>query len=143
MALPSLNKSDVKNIIEKVSEIKDPIAGGQKLVFPVKIKGKWFAAKFMRTSLSLQEPNKVDQSLEVIEERTARARREVATMKMCKSPFLVKLGGIPLTHIDYKGQSLIYFTEEYIGGRDLKSILSSKQAIAIPEIITSFKKYTV
>lgn len=133
MPVPTLTKDDVKNIIKKISSVENPIKGGQKLVFPVTISGRKYVVKFIRTTPP-QPAEDTEISVEQIDEATARARREIAVMKMCKSPYLVRLGSILLTHTEYKGQSLIYFTEEYIEGRDLKNILAKDGPLAIEEI---------
>jgi len=134
MPVPKLTKDDVIQIIKNASDVGNAIRGGQKLVFPITISGKKYVVKFMCTNLHHSD-DETEASIDQIDEVTARARREVEIMKLCKSPNLVKLGEILLTHIDYKEQSLIYFTEEYIEGRDLKNILSTDGPLPIEEII--------
>lgn len=135
MAIPNLNKEDVKEILSYATDIGNPIKGGQKIVFPITLENKKFVLKFMLTNPSRDNRDEMEQSEDEIDEVTARARREVEVMKICVSPYLVKLGPIPLTHLDYKGQSLIFFAEEFIEGRDLKNILISQEKLPVNDVI--------
>lgn len=135
MDLPNLDSNDVKNIIPTASNIGSPIMGGQKLVFPCEIGNKIYMLKFMLKP-SLPTGNQIDEqpqdSFDLVSER---AKREVQIMGDCNSPYLVKLGPIPLTEITYQNQSLLYFSEERIEGQDLSVVLKSVKTLAINEVV--------
>ncbi|MDD5005876.1 MAG: serine/threonine-protein kinase [Candidatus Omnitrophica bacterium] len=137
MALPNLTKEDINKILvdTPVAVMGKPAKGGQKIVFPIKINDELFAIKFMLVNIPQSVEDEEGQIRILIDEVTARARREVKVIEKCQSPYLVKLGPIPLTSLDYKGQTLLYFTEQFIEGVDLRNIIIKKQKLSIKEII--------
>jgi len=116
--------------------------GGQKLVFPCRISGQRCVLKFMLPNPSPTRDEEEDQTFDSTDEVTARARREVSIMGQCDSPYLVKLGPVPLTRTDYGAQSLIYFAEEFIEGEDLKAILGRQRVLTIRELVRLARNVT-
>ncbi len=135
MVLPNLTADDVSQLLPEVSDIGEPMRGGQKLVFPCTIEGERWVVKFALVEVSKDH----GETSEVIQERidhvTARIEREVRVMGLCDSPYIAKLGPIPTRHVDFRGQSLIYFCEEFIDGENLRRILTTKSILATPELI--------
>jgi len=142
MALPNLTKADIQAAITVIEAIDEPLRGGQKLVFPCTISGERYALKVMLTNPSQAQPDDADQSGEQDDEVTARARREVEIMGRCTTPYLVRLGPILLTQAEIKGQSVVYFTEEWIDGRNLGDILEQDGPLPIAELIQLGKNIT-
>lgn len=134
MPIPSLTIEDIKVILPQISEIGNPKVGGQKIVFPCQIDGGKYVVKFLLANPPSSSFNE-EQSLDILDEVTERARREVGIMQQCASPFLVKLGPIPLTSIEYNSQKLLFFTEEYIDGDDLKELLNINKTLSISDLI--------
>lgn len=135
MALPTLNETDVLNLVPGIGEVSAPCRGGQKLVFRCKISGQFYALKIMLTNPSVAQPVSGDQTMEVFDEITARARREVQIIGACDSPYLVRLGPLQLTHAHLRNQDVVYFTEEWIKGQDLRTILAQSGPLPIPEVV--------
>lgn len=51
-----------------------------------------------------------------------RLKRELEVMRICNSPYLPKLGPLPLRELDLHGETVLYFLEEYIEGLPLNSV---------------------
>jgi len=135
MDLPNLTAEDVAVLLPDASDIGKPQKGGQKIIFPSTIGGKRYVVKFMLTNPSLTATSEENQTFDFSDEVIARAKREVETLQQCNTPYLVKLGPILLTSTEYKGQSLIYFTEEFIEGKNLKEILSKQKFLSIQDLV--------
>ncbi len=135
MSIPNIVKKDIIKIVPGISDVGLPMKGGQKIVFPVTIKGKKYVIKFLETALYTDATGEENSGAKIIDEITARAKREVDTMKKCNSPHLVRLGPIPLTSVIYNERLLLYFTEEFIEGEDLKSILRTHRKLSIKDLV--------
>jgi serine/threonine-protein kinase len=72
---------------------------------------------------------------QAIDEVAARARREVETLSECNSRHLVQLGPIPLTEGRIGAQTVLYYTEEWIDGEDLKAILARNRRLPVDEVV--------
>lgn len=87
------------------------------------------------TGMSVDGTVSIERGEVSFDEVTERARREVNTMKECESPHLVKLGPISLTRANIAEQPVIYFTEEWLEGDDLQTILKRDRVLPIDEVI--------
>ena len=123
MALPQLTSADVETIVPNCKVVSSPLGGGQKIVFPCCIDGKQCAVKFillgeLKDDLDGNAQSKID---------TVRARveREIAIMRKINSPNIVKMGSLELTSASFQGQSLLYYSEEWIEGESLWTILQT------------------
>ena len=121
MVLPTISKSDISTHFPQVTDIAEPLSGGQKLVFPCRIAGDCFVLKIMSSDMPDISNNDSDTRIDEVFER---ARREVAILQSCECASLPKIGPIPLTRFPHGDQSLILFSEEYIDGASLDTILS-------------------
>lgn len=135
MALPSLTESDIRSAIPSIESIGEPRSGGQRVVFPCMISGKKYALKVMLAKRPIQENALDDYTDEILNEVTARARREVAILHDCDSPYLVKPGLLPLTSETIGDQSVIYFTEEWVDGESLKDIISREGRLSLDQVV--------
>lgn len=118
--LPSITEAQVASLIPIAADIQPVGRGGQKLVFRCTIDGAPYALKFAKVPELPEEMETEDFPMSDV---AARARREVETMRNCSSSHMVKLGPIGLNFANVDDQSVLYFSEEFIGGRDLRKIL--------------------
>ena len=117
MALPNLSVGQVQSILPEVSDIEELDRGGQKVVFTGIVDGRKYALKFMSpnpSSASTEESDSLD-------DVTSRAQREVETMQQCSTPHLVRMGPIGLGTAVVNGASIIYFSEEFVEGKNLRA----------------------
>ena len=141
MKLPRLTAADIQAVIPEVEEIGTPSKGGQKVVYPCKIDGESYALKCMLADPTGDSPD-AETSIDAFDEVTARARREVEIMRQVDSPHLVKLGPLPLTQAEIADQNVIYFTEEWIDGDDLRELLKTKGVFSIADVIALGQQVT-
>lgn len=117
--LPSLTPDQVAALVPTASGIEGIGRGGQKLVFRGTVAGTAYAFKFARVPTSEFDDAEDISATDVVR----RARREVETMQQCASPYFVKLGPEGLQVADIGDQTVVYFSEELIEGRDLSDWL--------------------
>ncbi|MDP8239660.1 MAG: serine/threonine-protein kinase [Candidatus Hatepunaea meridiana] len=131
MAVPDLTPEQVQSIIPAASSIELLDRGGQKIVFTGIINNQKYALKFM-------SPNPLQINASVagfFDDVTARAQREVETMRQCDCPNLVKMGPIGLTTAKISGNDILYFSEEFIDGENLKEYHKLHGNFSIPDLI--------
>lgn len=132
MPIPNLTIEQVQNIIRQASNIQPIGRGGQKSVYSAIIDGHKYAIKFLKLDI----PDNIDSDEEYIDVVKLRAQREVETMEQCASPYLVKMGPIGLTTAKLANQNLIYFTEEFIEGKNLDAYKAEIGVLKIEELIS-------
>jgi len=133
MELPDLTASQIQQAIPQIQDLGNPLRGGQKVVYPATIDGQRCALKIMLTNpLPADE---LDYDEDSFDEVTARAQREVDIMAQCDSPYLVKLGPLPLTHAEVGGQQVIYFAEEWIDGRNVREIIVDDGPLSLEDVV--------
>ena len=142
MALPELTIEDISEKIPGVKDIGQQCEGGQKIVFPCTIADERYALKVMLTNPLASGEISEDISTDIFDEVTARARREVEIMSQCNSPHIVKIGPLPLTAAEIRGQSVIYFTEEWIEGQDLRTIIRNEDYLPLVQVLQLGKHIT-
>lgn len=126
--LPSLTPEQVAELVPTAADVVFLSGGGQKLVFRGLIEGCACALKFALLPAGISEDDPIT-------EVEARAAREVETMRDCDSAHMVKLGPIGLTIREFQDQRLLLFSEEFIDGQDLKSLLGSDGPLPASEIV--------
>ncbi|TWU39848.1 Serine/threonine-protein kinase StkP [Novipirellula aureliae] len=127
--LPNLTPNQIESAITSVSDVQPLGRGGQKIVFSGEIDGERYALKFSRAPIETVESDEMESEYDP--DVVVRAKREVETMRQCKSPHMVKLGPIGLEFIEISGERLIFFTEELITGSDLRQIKRGRCLSAI------------
>ncbi|MBN2541294.1 serine/threonine protein kinase [bacterium] len=133
MAKPNLKIDDIQQIIPQASDIElVDDTSGQKLVFSGIISGIKYALKFMKPNPQLTEEGTFSERLDDV---TVRAQREVETMGQCETPYLVKIGPISLETEEFDGEPIIYFSEEFIEGENLKQYLQSNGQLSASDLI--------
>ena len=131
MTIPQLNINQVQTVIPSATDIQEVDRGGQKIVFSGIINGRKYALKFMTPN-----PSQVGvQNSESLDDVTSRAQREVETMQQCSTPHLVNMGPIGLKTTVIEGDPIIYFSEEFIEGENLRSCLQSKGVFSFSELV--------
>ena len=131
MAIPQLTIEQVQAVIPTACDIEEVDRGGQKQVFAGMIEGHKYALKFM-------EPNPSQgswQSSEYLDDVTSRVQREVETMEQCSTPHLVGMGPIGLNTTDIVGTPVIYFSEHFVEGQNLRTLLQSSGVLSSQELI--------
>lgn len=132
MKLPTLSESDIERLIDNCTVFGSPKRGGQKLVFPCKLPEGNYAIKFMLVN-SVSDLGEDD--IDLLDEVSARAKREVDILKMCNSPYLIKPGPIDLTVSSYKDQNIVYFSEEWLEGQTVAEIIRNSGMLEINDVI--------
>lgn len=135
MTLPILSRADVVTLVPQASDVGRPARGGQKLVFPCEIDGSRAVLKFMLARKLDDDDDDPDVMTWAADEVLARAKREVGLLEKCDSPHLVKLGSLGFTKQLYRSQALVYFSEEFIDGGDLKGILEKQGSLDVLSLI--------
>ena len=131
MTIPQLKIDQVQAIIPSASDIQEVDRGGQKLVFSGIINGTKYALKFMAPN-----PSQVSgQNSEFLDDVTSRAQREVETMQQCSTPHLVGMGPIGLSTANIDGEPIIYFSERYIEGQNLRNYLQTTGVFSPHELV--------
>jgi eukaryotic-like serine/threonine-protein kinase len=139
MPFPTLTAQQVQQAVPDATNVAFLDKGGQKVVFSCTIDGKPYVLKILQPHL---RPVMPEQSGDVgadpisIDDVTARAQREVATMKECDTPHLVKIGPIEMRTIQIDGEDLLCFSEEMIDGLPLNKLLRQSGPLSPAEIIT-------
>lgn len=125
MALPQLTSTDVEAIVPNCKVVSSALGGGQKIVYPCCIDGHRYAVKFillgeLKDDLDGDVQSKID---------TVRARveREIAIMRKINSPNIVKMGALELTPVTFHDQNLLYYSEEWVEGESLFTILQTSR----------------
>lgn len=140
MVLPNLAISDVVSLVPLASDVLSPLDGGQKLVFPCTLEGRKCALLYILLS---DDPSLFDgsdledekQLADILDEEFARAKREIDIIGKCCSPHLVKLGPLDAQIIVYNNQLVFQFSEEWVEGDNLKSLISRDGALAIKDVV--------
>lgn len=137
MSGTSLDVNEICRLV-KAESISRVATGGQKAVFKVSIKGKPYALKVLRLERAVQGTEKAevteDEPTEP-EEAYARALREVRILSECEIPEIVHLGPVSLRAAESGGEHLILYTEEWIDGQDLRSILDKEGPLPFDEVV--------
>lgn len=138
MPFPNLTPDEVQQAVPDAANIQFLGRGGQKVVFSCTIGGERYALKILQPNVQrLGQPAGPDPSAELLplDDVTARAQREVATMKECNTPHLVKIGPIEMRNVQIGGEELLCFSEELIDGLPLNTLLQQRGPLPAAEII--------
>ncbi len=135
MPFPQLTGAEVQQAVPNAADVRYVDKGGQKVVFACTIGGQPYVLKFLRPNPRPIADHDADVSGQPVslDDVTARARREVATMKQCNSPHLVKIGPVELRSVKIGTEDLICFSEEFIDGEPIKKLLKPNQPGLSPQ----------
>jgi serine/threonine protein kinase len=129
--VPGLSEAAIKRSIPGVSRVSAPLQGGQKMVFPCFLDGNRCALMIMLAGADRTPTPKGAQ----ISPAEARALREVDIMHRCRSPHLAAPGPIDATVAEIDGRRVVYFTEEWIDGDDLRTILHRRGPLPFADVV--------
>lgn len=130
--LPTLTPAQVTELIPNACNIDSVDAGGQKVVFKGTIEGTQYALKFANVPAL---PEDVENENYLMSDVTARAQREVEIMRDCNSPHMVKLGPIGLQRATVNNQTVLYFSEEFVRGHNLREALQRNGRFVSAEVV--------
>lgn len=130
----ALSKESILRSIPEIEAIDEPIVGGQKAVYRVRVQGTYYALKVVVTEPS-PSPDPEAVTLSDFKETIARVGREIETLKACNVPQLARMGPIPLTNKKIDRRDVFYYTEEWIQGESLRTIMDNDRQLDIEEIV--------
>ncbi len=131
MSCPDLTVEDVQKIFSNANNIELLDSGGQKIVFTGVLGETKYALKFIKPESNvtvLEEQDYFDRVM-------ARAEREVETMRQCMCPYLVKMGPVGLKTCMIGDSTILYYSEEYIEGSNLKQHFQSNGVFSVDDLI--------
>lgn len=138
MPFPNLTDQAVQQAVPEATNVAYLAKGGQKVVYSCAIAGRPYVLKILRPHLHLLAPQQggsvVGDPIS-LDDVTARAQREVATMRECDTPHLVKIGPIEMRTIQIDGEDLLCFSEERIDGKPLNEVLRQNGRLSPAEIL--------
>jgi serine/threonine protein kinase len=137
MSCPDLKVEDVQKIITNANDIELLDSGGQKIVFTGVFDGIKYALKFMKPESNVTDLEERD----FFDSVMARAKREVETMRQCVCPHLVKMGPMGLQTCTIGNSTILYYSEEYIEGSNLKQYFRSNGVFSVPPINRSSPEF--
>lgn len=135
MASPTISPADVEGVVPGAHIVTHVGEGGQKRVFRAHIADGVYAVKFMRPTVQQIGTPATADDVSVVDDVTARATREVETLRQCRTPHLVKPGPLGLTSVEIRGERLLYFTEEFIEGDPLTVALRNDSPTSVRELV--------
>jgi len=121
--LVGITKDEAELIVNQFQNceiIDNPMQGGQKTVFPCMINNRKYALKFLKLENEMDDHDLIDES--PFDSDYERAVRETNALNDFNSPYIVKLGPIKLTKTKYNNSKFVFYTEEWIEGRNLQGI---------------------
>jgi serine/threonine protein kinase len=127
MQPPKLPASDLTPVFPHYRGLHEIGYGGFKTVYKGTVSGVSEVLKVISIPAP-DDPTDKDQ-IRFQEECVARVRREVGILSRCHSPFLVKLGSVPLTEHIINGYTYSIYSEEFLDGPDLWAVIKAKGAL--------------
>ncbi len=125
------NVPDTQKLIESISEVSAlefKNEGGFKAVYTATIGEKKEALKLVYLPPKSDTEDKRSQLI-------ARLKRESNVLKLCSNPHLVKLGALLPREIQIGECNYIFYSEELLPGRDLKSVINDGKKADIAELL--------
>lgn len=132
MPLASLTTDQIRAAVPQLEAVAEVDRGGQKIVYRAEVGGEPCALKVV--GIPGVHDGGLSLTAEVIGEVVARAGREVDIMRCCQSPHVVKPGPLPLTLATIDGVNVAYFTEEWIEGQNVRTIIAGSGPLPLDEL---------
>lgn len=126
----------IKAFFNEYTQIKYEDKGGFKLVYSGFKGGKKEAIKIfiLPSEDEISAPDEIKQ--ELIEESKKRILRELLLLEKSKSPYIVKLGNLLPTDGEIDNQVIICYSEEFLEGPNLATLIKNNYLPDKQEIIT-------
>ncbi len=116
---------ELKKVLNKYQNLEYVDKGGFKFVFKAELNEEYEAIKLVKVpsldELEVKEELKED----FIQEIKKRLIREVNLLGRCRSPYIVKLGKLSPYEIIIENQSYIVYSEEFLSGNNLYTLINS------------------
>lgn len=140
MPFPNLDASEVQRAVPDAANVAYLASGGQKVVFTCTIGGSHYVLKLLQPNLRPLSPPiagsaHASEDPISLDDVTARAQREVQTMKECNCPHLVKIGPIEMRTVNVAGEDLLCFSEELVDGLPLNALLRQNGPLAVAAVV--------
>jgi eukaryotic-like serine/threonine-protein kinase len=116
VAAPTIPAAVLSSLIPGVEGIEYIASGSFKAAYSCRIGGSRWALKLLAVPTDTPES---------ATEADGRAKREVETLAECDCYHLVRLGPIGLTELAIDGHRYMYFTEEFVEGTTLRSMIGA------------------
>lgn len=134
MGVPHLRPEDVEQLIPNCNVLGPSLRGGQKLVFPCNVNGEKCALKFILLD-GTKDDSDGDGTIESkIDVTKARAEREISIMQTIDSPYVIKMGSVPLQSATINEQYVMYYSEEWIEGSNISELLRTAKTLPPAEV---------
>ena len=130
----AIDEADIRQLIPEIQTVQFALRGGQKTVYKVVIEGQTYALKILEVPSQTPDGDVGEYSLDEADVTLARARRETGILKSCNIPQLVKLGPIELSIGTIRDKLYLFYTEEWIDGRDLRSLVSEVRYLPTADV---------
>ncbi|HCN30615.1 MAG TPA: hypothetical protein DIT64_18145 [Verrucomicrobiales bacterium] len=124
MIPPKLTCDQVARLCPGFSDIREIGAGGFKTVYAA----TWGGQPEVIKVISIPRADGSTDTDQFCEECLGRVEREVAILRRCTSPYLVRLASMPLTPQEVNGNCYAIYSEEYLDGPDLWKLVRAKTA---------------
>jgi eukaryotic-like serine/threonine-protein kinase len=119
MSNPKLTESEVASLCPEYSGICEIGYGGFKTVYRAEINGVTEVIKV----IAIPDGNGTSDLENYRDECVLRVEREVDILRVCQSPYLVKLGALELRSHHVNGHDFVIYSEEFLDGDDLWKII--------------------
>lgn len=123
MQPPKLSPSELTPLFNQFRDLREIGFGGFKTVYQGTVHGVSEVLKVV--SIPAPDDPKDKDQIRFQEECAARVRREVGILSRCQSPFLVKLGSVPLAEHVINGYTYSIYSEEFLDGPDLWKLIKA------------------
>ena len=124
MQPPKLPASELTPIFPHFRGLHEIGSGGFKTVYKGTVSGSSEVLKVISIPAP-DDPSDKDQ-IRFQEECVSRVRREVGILSRCDTPYIVKLGSVPLGERIINGYTYSIYSEEFLDGPDLWALIKTK-----------------
>ncbi|MBI2193590.1 MAG: serine/threonine protein kinase [Planctomycetes bacterium] len=119
--------AEVARITPEAADLQEIGKGGFKVVYRAQVKGVTEAVKLVRIPSDSSDPN-------VRAGNLRRIQREIAILRACQTPHLVKLGSIRPREAIIGQEAYVLYSEEYIAGQSLRDLINASHRPSIQEL---------
>ena len=122
---PKLSSADVAALCPEYVDIVEIGSGGFKTVYQARIGTLSEVIKV----IAVPATDGSTEQERYREECLQRVRREVNVLGKCVTPFMVKLGSLPLQGREVNGHFYVIYSEELLDGSDLRVLIKSRNSL--------------
>ena len=118
-----INPDDIISALPQVTEAKEIDRGGFKIVYSAKINGQDEALKLIHIPKLQNQENADSIKAELI----GRVSREIAILKQCQRPEIVKIGTVDVQTVVLDGEEYLVYSEEFLSGKNIHALIRAKK----------------